>query len=71
MGGTQQNRSMDYNGYNGVRGKRGRMSEILNRVLALCAQGKIRISDHGYDELAEDGIFARDIIAGVGEAIVK
>jgi hypothetical protein len=33
-----------------------RMSETLKRVLALCAQGETRISDHGYDELAEDGI---------------
>lgn len=38
--------------------------------MALIGSGEVRISDHGYDELAEDTIFARDIIAGVGEAIV-
>jgi hypothetical protein len=32
------------------------MSEILNRVLALTAHGEVRLSEHGYDELAEDNI---------------
>ncbi len=46
------------------------MSETLNRVVALAARGEVRVSDHGYDELAEDGVFARDIIAGVADALV-
>jgi hypothetical protein len=46
------------------------MSETLKRILALVGSGEVRISDHGYDELAEDNIFARDIIASVREAIV-
>lgn len=29
-----------------------------------------RLSDHGYDELAADGIFARDALANVSEGIV-
>ena len=30
--------------------------------MALASRGEIKISDHGYDELAEDGIFVRDIV---------
>lgn len=31
---------------------------------------EIKISDHGYDELAEDDIFAKDIVAGVKDAVL-
>lgn len=33
-------------------------------------RGAIRVSDHGYDELAEDDISVDDMLAGVGTAIV-
>jgi len=41
------------------------MSSTFEKIKGLIAQGKIRISEHGYDELAEDNIFARDVIEGV------
>ncbi len=45
------------------------MTETFERVLALVEQGEVRVSDHGYGELAEHGIFVRDIIAGVRNAV--
>ena len=46
------------------------MSEIFKAILNLIAREEIVISNHGYDELADDLIVARDIIAGINEAIV-
>jgi hypothetical protein len=39
-------------------------------VRQLVAVGDVRISEHGYDELAEDDIFVRDLINGIGDATV-
>jgi hypothetical protein len=44
------------------------MSETFRLVRDLVARGDVRISEHGYDQLAEDGLFARDIIAGIHDA---
>jgi len=41
------------------------MSETLEPIRELVQRGEVRISDHGYDELAADGIFARDVISGL------
>lgn len=46
------------------------MSDTLDAVKKLVAAGEVRISEHGYDELAEDEIAVRDILAGVAEAVV-
>jgi hypothetical protein len=46
------------------------LSETLETIRTLVAAGQVRISDHGYDELAADGVYVRDIIAGVAEAAV-
>ena len=46
------------------------MSDSLKRVRSLAAQGKVGISYHGYDELADDAIFAVDALAGLADAVV-
>jgi len=46
------------------------LSKFLERICALISVGEVRISDHGYDELAEDQLTAREVVAGVQEAVV-
>ena len=46
------------------------MSETLEAIKRLVAAGEVRISEHGYDELAEDDIAVRDILNGIEEAVV-
>ena len=46
------------------------MSRTLQRIRLLIEQGDVRISAHGYDELAADSISARDVVAGVEDAVV-
>jgi hypothetical protein len=46
------------------------LSETLTQIQALVARGAVRISDHGYDELAKDDISVSDIVAGLGSAVV-
>ena len=46
------------------------MSEFFERVRDLIRAGDVRISEHGYDRLAEDGLRAREAVAGVQEAVV-
>ena len=46
------------------------MSKTLRSIIDLVAKRDVRISDHGYDELAQDGILVREVIAGVPEALV-
>ena len=41
------------------------MSGTLERVKALVRKGEVRISDHGYDELADDNLSARDVVSGL------
>ena len=45
-----------------------RMSETLRLVRELVSRGEVLISEHGYDQLAEDDLFARDIIGGIHDA---
>jgi hypothetical protein len=46
------------------------MSETLKRIRELVGRREVYVSDHGYDELANDGIFIQDVLPGVMNAIV-
>ena len=46
------------------------MSETLRRVVELIRAGQVLISAHGYDEMAEDDIFAVEVIQGATTAVV-
>ena len=45
------------------------MSETLRRAQTLVLAGDYLISDHGYDELAKDGILPGDALAGIATAV--
>jgi len=45
-------------------------SETLDKVKSLVEEGRVLVSAHGYDELAADGIFFDEILAGLSGACV-
>lgn len=46
------------------------MSKTLEQLRVLVARGDVRVSLHGYEELAADGIQMRDVIDGLKTAVV-
>ena len=46
------------------------MSDTLERIMLLIRKGDVKISEHGYDELADEDIQVRDIVAHSAEAVV-
>jgi hypothetical protein len=46
------------------------MSDIFNKIIGLIESKSVIISSHGYDELAEDGIFIKDIMKSVKQGKV-
>jgi len=46
------------------------MSATFQIIERLIRQGQVKISEHGYDELAEDGIFVKDVLSSVMDAVV-
>ncbi|MCX5646731.1 MAG: DUF4258 domain-containing protein [Phycisphaerae bacterium] len=46
------------------------MNETFRQILRLVEQGEVKISDHGYDEMAADGLRAREVVESVAAAAV-
>lgn len=46
------------------------MESFHDKIRRLASQGKVRVSEHGYDELADDGLSAREVVAGLATGIV-
>ncbi|OQW40082.1 MAG: hypothetical protein A4S08_05805 [Proteobacteria bacterium SG_bin4] len=46
------------------------MNDIFKQIIALVSKGEVRISEHGYDELADDNLYVREIVQGLSAAIV-
>ena len=46
------------------------MSDTLRDIIRLIDKGEVQISAHGYDELAADDIFVRDVVASAATAVL-
>jgi hypothetical protein len=46
------------------------MSDFSARIQELVRMGRVRVSEHGFDELTEDGIKTQDAVRGVAEMVL-
>jgi hypothetical protein len=46
------------------------MSQTFEKIIGLIGRSEVIISNHGYDELAEDGLLVKEIIASVNNGKV-
>ena len=46
------------------------MGSLLGAIRNLVENGNVKISDHGYDELANDGIYVRDVVSSIDAAVL-
>jgi len=46
------------------------MASLFQQIQDLIARGEVKISAHGYDELAADGLTAVEVLHGVLQAVV-
>ncbi len=42
----------------------------LKKIINLCINQNIRVSEHGYNELANDDLTAREVVSGVLDAVL-
>ena len=42
----------------------------FDKVRALVQNGEVRVSDHGYEEMSDEDIPARDVLAGLFDGVV-
>jgi hypothetical protein len=45
------------------------MSATLTRILELVRDRQVKVSEHGYEELADEGILAREVVESVNRAV--
>jgi hypothetical protein len=46
------------------------LDDVFKAILALVEARDVRVSEHGYDAMVEDGLTAREIMAGLSSATV-
>ena len=46
------------------------MADTFQRIQTLVQAGEVRVSEHGYDEMAEDGLGVRELLVGLSSAII-
>lgn len=46
------------------------MTSIRDKIVALVQAADVRISEHGYEELAIDGLSVRELVQGIDEGIL-
>jgi hypothetical protein len=46
------------------------VSKTFERIRLLVNRREVQVSDHGYDELAADGLLVREVLAGVETALL-
>jgi len=46
------------------------MSDTFNKIKELVLSRDARISEHGYDELANDGLTAKEIVESINSAVL-